>query len=170
MDCWKVLIKRHRIKLSFFLASEFSWERWLFGNACCKTYLLCLAYSATEWYQGVWICCFSSFIHTPLFFFQLYLYVRKKPQEICLKGKRPTEISVLVHVKQVVILKHKPKSLRSFCHNINPAQYFLKNSLKNDLVSYICSAWSVTFLSLVSVSDNILPYHGIVGDGVEMDL
>lgn len=104
------------------------------------------------------------------FFFQLYLYVRKKPQGICLKGKRPTEISVLVHVKQMVILKHKPKSLRSFCHNINPAQYFLKNSLKNDLVSYICSAWSVTFLSLVSVSDNILPYHGIVGDGVEMDL
>lgn len=104
------------------------------------------------------------------YFFQFYLYLEKKPQGICLKGKHPTETSVPVHVKQIVILKCKPKSLRSFCHNINPAQYFLKNSLKNDLVFHVCSAWSITFLSLVSVSDNILPYHGIVRNEVGMDL
>jgi len=76
MDCWKGLIKRCRVKLSFILASEVSWKRWLVRKACCRTYLLYLASAATEWYQGVWICCFSSFIHTTYFFNFIYIWKR----------------------------------------------------------------------------------------------
>lgn len=56
----------------FFLPQSFL-EKGDYSVMLVKTYLLCLASSATEWYQGVWICCFSSFTHTSHIFSILFI-------------------------------------------------------------------------------------------------
>lgn len=56
------------------------------------------------------------------YFFSILFISEKEATGDFLKGKHPTETSVSVHMKQIVILKHKPKSLRSFYHDINPVQ------------------------------------------------
>lgn len=72
-------------------------------------------------------------------FFSILFISEKEATGDFFKREASNRNKCSVHVKQIVILKHKPKSLRSFCHDINPVQYFLKNSLKNDLLSHICS-------------------------------